>query len=123
MAIDEAAMRKAFRELRDRVDALERASNLFASDADLDGRNGDPVVKFDLRDWSGPSVKGKHYSECSPEFLDMLAERLHYTSEHPKEGKEKIAQYAKRDSQRARSWARRMRTGWKPPGADEDEPL
>jgi hypothetical protein len=109
-------MRRAFADLRDRVTYIENASGLFASDRELDSQYGDPVVKFSIRDWHGTSYVGKKYSECAPEFLEMLAERLSYSAAHPKEGApEKYAEFDKKNAQRARSWARRIRRGVAPP--------
>ncbi len=105
--------------LRARVEALEAGTGLFASDRDLDGDRGDPEVKFVPRGWR-PLYKGRRYSQCDPEFLDALAEQLARSADHPKPGKEKYAPYDKLDAARARSWARRLRTGWKRRGAVMD---
>lgn len=103
---------RAIASLTARVASLEAASGLFASDKDLDGQRGDPVVKFVPRGWR-PIYKGKRFSGCDPEFLDALAESLAWSAEHPREGKEQYAQYDKLDSARARGWARRLRAGWR----------
>lgn len=114
--IDEKAMREAYAKLAARVAYLEQASGLFASDKDLDDpRFGDPVVKFDVRSWRGPSYVGKRYSQCSPDFLEALAESLQYSADHPKDGREKYAAYNRKDASRARSWGRRLRSGAVPP--------
>jgi hypothetical protein len=122
MAIDEAALKRAFADLRMRVEALERAAGLYASDADLDDpRYGNPPVKFMPRDWTGGDLTGKAMSECPPEFLDVLAERFAWSAANPKEGKEKYAEYDRKNAARARSWARRLRAGWKPPQATAEQ--
>jgi hypothetical protein len=114
--IDEKAMREAYAKLAARVEALERLSGMFVSDKDLDDpRFGDPVVKFDVRSWRGPSYVGKKFSQCPPDFLEALAESLQYSAEHPKEGKEKYAAFNRKDAARARSWSRRIRAGVVPP--------
>lgn len=95
------------------VEDLAAASGLFASDKELDGPNGDPQVKFPPRNWAGPDCKGRKFSECPPEFLDALAEALSYSAKNPKVGKEKYAKWNELDAARARSWARRLRDGWK----------
>lgn len=97
--------------LRARIEALEGATGLFASDKDMAGPKGDPIVRFEPRGWRGATHKDKHYSECSPEFLDALAEQLSWSAANPREGKEKYASYDKLDAARARSWARRLRAG------------
>jgi hypothetical protein len=114
--IDEKAIREAYAKLAARVEALERLSGMFVSDKDLDDpRFGDPVVKFDVRSWRGPSYVGKKFSQCSPDFLEALAESLQYSAEHPKEGKEKYAAFNRKDAARARTHARRIRSGVVPP--------
>lgn len=80
-----------------------------ASDADLDGQYGSPDVKFSPKRWTGFDFKGRPMSQCSSEFLDVYAEALQYSSEHPKPGREKYAQYDARDATRARGWAARNR--------------
>lgn len=113
--MNEDAIRKAFAELRARVASLEAASGLFASDRDLDGQYGDPKIKFAPRDWRGSNYVGKPMSQCVPDFLEMLAESLSYAADHPREGKEKYASFNRKDAARARSWARRLRSGAVPP--------
>jgi len=122
MAIDEEALRRAFAALQARVVYLEQASGLFASEDDLASPRGNPTVRFAPNRWRGADFKGKRYSECSPEFLEVLAEALHYTGLHPKEGKEKFAAGNLTDAARARSWARRLRGRAGANGASEPEP-
>lgn len=107
--IDEAALRQAFADLQRRVAYLEKAMGLFVSDDALDMPGGDKRVKFVPRDWKGENVKGRFYSECSPEFLEVLAETLTWMADNPQEGKEKYAAFNRKDAARARSWARRLR--------------
>src|SRR3990167_6273958 len=54
------------------------APKALASDRELDGKYGDPVVKFDPRDWTGPLCKGRRLSECPADFLELLAETFDY---------------------------------------------
>lgn len=98
------------------------ATGQVASDADLDGQYGDPPVKFMPRDWKGPTFKGRKFSECPAELLDVLAETFDYfarkaddTDERTPSGKPKSA-YSRKDAARARGWAARVRAG-KAPGA------
>ncbi len=89
-----------------------------ASDRDLDGRYGNPEIRSrDPRDWSGPTMKGRRFSECPPEYLEMFAERLDYFAQKAEEqnemtsgGKPK-AKYLRADAARARGWVQRMRSG------------
>lgn len=81
-----------------------------ASDADLDGPHGDPAIKAkDPRDWSGPPMTGRRFSECPPEYLDLLADRFDYFAS--KEEDAKKARYNQLDASRARGWAQRIRSG------------
>lgn len=96
----------------------------------LTGPHGDPIIKAkDPRDWSGDPMTGKHFSECPPEYLDLLAERYDYfASKNDDEAAtakrvndapvvaemEKKARYAKLDASRARAWAAKLRAGYVP---------
>lgn len=104
-----AMVEDRFNAIESRMAFLERASGLFADDRDLQGRNGDPRIKFDPKAWRGQPFKGSNASQCSPDFLDAYAEALAWMADHPKEGKEKYAQYDRSDAARCRSWARRIR--------------
>lgn len=95
--------------LRRRVVELERASGLYATNKELDAPDGDPVVRFAPNAWRGPVMVGKHYSECHPGFLDLLATALARMAERPKPGKEKYAASNRDQARLARSWARRVR--------------
>lgn len=79
----------------------------------LDGPYGDPVIKAkDPRDWTGEPMTGKRFSECPPDYLDLLAERYDFFAS--KEEDEKKRGYNVTDAKRARGWAARLRAGWKP---------
>lgn len=81
---------------------------------DLEGPHGDPVVRAkDPRDWTGEPMKGRNFSQCPPEYLDMLAERFDYFASNEDDAKK--AKYNRLDAARARGWARRIRQGWTPP--------
>lgn len=106
--------------LRVQMAALERATGLFADEKDLLGRLGNPEVKFSPRAWQGDNCVGRKFSECPPEFLDMLAEALAWSAANPKPGKERYAKYNATDAARARGWARRLRLGGAPPNDPGD---
>lgn len=100
-----------------------------ASDRDLDGKYGDPVVKLMPRDWTGQSFKGRHMSECPAELLEMLAETFEYFATQAEQKNEvtsagkPVAGYKRADAARARGWAKRVREGRvAQPAADEDSP-
>ena len=99
-----------------------------ASDADLDSQYGDPEVRSKSpRDWSGPSMQGRRFSECPPEYLDLVANRLDYfagqNDGEPGPEAAKKARWNRLDASRARGWAARIRQGYKPagrePGSDD----
>lgn len=97
-----------------------RAAQQPATDADLDGKYGNPVVKKMPRDWTGPSFDNRPMSECPPELLDMIAERFDYFARQADEKGEvanngkPASQYKRQDAARARGWAKRMRSGRTP---------
>lgn len=115
--------------------AVPSGSGAIAPDRDLDSKYGDPELRFNVRDWTGPSYKGRRFSECPPELLDMVAETLEYfarkseeTGETTSKGKP-VAPYQRSDAARARGWAVRIRSGrhvqtstngdgWSEPDAD-----
>ena len=65
----------------------------------------DPVVKFSPKRWEGDDYKGAKFSDCEPAFLDAYAEALEYSAANPKPGKEKYADFDRRDAAAAREWA------------------
>ena len=98
-----------------------RASKQTANtDRLCDGPYGDPVIKAkDPRDWTGESMQGRHFSECPPDYLDLLAERFDYFASREEDKKKQ--KYNLLDASRARAWAARMRSGWKAPVAAAQE--
>ena len=98
-----------------------------ASDRDLDGKYGNPTVKMkDPRDWSGPSMVGRTFSECPAEYLDLVAERFDYfagkaeaENKMASNGKPEAA-YKRLDAARARGWAKRIRGGYVAPTTAPD---
>ena len=98
-----------------------------ATDADLDGRYGNPEVKAkDPRDWTGPSMKGRKFSDCPADYLDLVASRLDYFAETAEaEGKttnsgKPVAPFNRADAKRARGWAARIRSGRHTPAPVEE---
>ena len=91
-----------------------------ASDRDLDGKYGNPQIKFDPKEkyWSGESYKGYRFSETTPEYLDAVAKYLeacaHMADRDGTEDGRKKASFKRMDAARARGWARRLRSGWQP---------
>ena len=88
-----------------------------APDEDLDGRFGNPAVRFDPRNWSGPSMKGKTMSECTGDFLEVYAEACDYFAKQ--ETDETKRGYKLNDAARARGWAKRRQAH--PPAPTPDE--
>lgn len=111
----DASLKKLVRLAERRQSAA--AGPVIASDRELDGRYGNPVIKFDPRDWSGESFKGAHMSQCPAEYLDMVAETFDYfarTAEEKDERTERgkpVAEFKRADAARARGWAKRVREG------------
>lgn len=103
---------------------VQTAPKEVADDRDLDGKYGDPEVKFNPRDWTGDSYKGRFMSECPADFLDLLAETYDYFARKAEETNEQyngkpVAPYKRKDAARARGWAKRKRSGWR----DTREPV
>lgn len=100
--------------------ARGRQPKAIATDRDLDGQYGDPAVKFMPRDWTGPSFKGRRFSECPVPLLEMLAETFDYFAQQAEQKDERtdkgkpVAEFKRADAARARGWAKRIRDGWKP---------
>lgn len=88
-----------------------------ASDRDLDGKYGDPVLKFKPRDWTGAPFTGRRFSECPPALLEMVAETCDYFAQQAEQKNERtnngkpVADFKRADAARARGWAKRMRDG------------
>jgi hypothetical protein len=90
-----------------------------ATDRDLDGKWGNPLIRFNPRGWKGPTFKDRKMSQCPPEFLDLLAEAHDWfadkadrtnemtKSDHPKPK----APFERQAAARARGWAKRLREG------------
>lgn len=88
-----------------------------ASDRDLDGQYGDPILRFMPRDWTGAPFKGRRFSECPAPLLEMVAETFDYFAQKAEENDERTdrgkpkAEYKRADAARARGWAKRIRDG------------
>lgn len=78
---------------------------------DLDGQWGNPTVRFNPYEWHGPSMIGRAFADCPPEFLDRLASAfdafVRKDSRDP--SKEKRVFINKKLASRARGWAMRIR--------------
>lgn len=84
-------------------------------EVDIDGPRGDPEVRFSPRNWTGADHKGRTYSACEPEFLDMLAEAFDWfarredeTNAVDKNGGPK-SRWTRLDAARARAWSARLK--------------
>ncbi len=94
------------------------APALVASDADLDGPHGDPVVKFLPRDWTGDDFRQQTFSQCTPDFLDALSKAYDYFAAKKKAENDPKAKWEDLSAARARGWSARLRAGWKPKAAE-----
>jgi hypothetical protein len=96
-----------------------------ATDRMMDHEKGDPLVKLTPRDWKGVSMKNKHFSECPPDFLDVLAESFDFFAKKNDERGEKTPQgkpkgdFDRWGAKLARGWAKRLRDGWQPKAKPE----
>lgn len=88
-----------------------------ASDRDLDGKFGNPELKFTPRDWTGAPFKGRKFADCPPELLDLVAESCDWFAQQAEAkgerttGGKPVADYKRQDAARARGWAKRIRDG------------
>jgi hypothetical protein len=85
-----------------------------ASDQDLDGQYGDPLIKKDPPRWDGGPVAPCHMSEAPPEWLENLANFLDWRAAQQDEKQEvdnkgrPRSDWSRKDAARARGWARRI---------------
>lgn len=121
--LDAALAKRQSEERRKPAPAAENV----ASDRDLDGKYGNPKVRFDPKNWDGGSCKGRLFSDCPADYLDMLANAYEYFASKNAAVDEKKASYERLDAARARGWAKRIREGWDadakqetPDGSDYD---
>lgn len=118
-----------------KVDALSKGGgastqSAVAPDSDLDSEYGDEEIKKDPPRWKGDTFAPCHMSEASADYLDCYAEFKDYCAEKDtekanelgasgddEEAKKKLkyAGYGRKSARRARGWAARLRSGWKPP--------
>jgi len=87
-------------------------------DSELDSDHGNPIVRKDPTNWKGRSFQGKRFSECSPEYLDLIARVKEWSAgkNEADPAKKKYADYDRLDAARARSWAaRKRRDDWVEP--------
>lgn len=68
--------------------------------------DGDGTVPFSPNKWKGDNYKGRLFSECPGEFLEMLADALAYSLAHPKPGSEKFADRNRQQAALCAAWAR-----------------
>ena len=115
-------------ELRKQTALLERILAALSPDAAVndrvcDGPHGDPEVRAkDPKDWTGEPMRGRHFSECPADYLDMLADRYDYFASRETDARKKS--FTELDAKRARGWAARIRAGYvaPQPQASEGEP-
>lgn len=84
---------------------------LVSTDEDLDGKYGNPKIKFMAKNWKGADFTGWSFSDCPPEYLDMHANMLDYFAKKDSADpiKAKDAIWRAKDAARARGWADRAR--------------
>lgn len=109
-----------------------------ASDTELDGEWGDPVLKKSPPRWKGRDLASKRYSQLTEEELDCVIGFLEWKRDKNREEvaaavksgdaaaqakAEKGVMYAVKDAARARGWLRRLKQGWKPPTVSDEIPF
>jgi hypothetical protein len=88
-----------------------------ATDHELSGEHGNPVVKYDPKRWTGRSYAGSRMSECPSDYLEAVAEFNDWrVGDYTKNGKD--PKWPALDARRARGWARRN-AGKPAPTADD----
>jgi len=92
----------------------EAVEHEVASDADLDGKYGDPEVRRDPKSWGGPSYVGCKFSQCPPEYLDKLAGLFDWQAKQDESKGDPRAKWKRLDAGRARGWAKRNNGQGKP---------
>jgi hypothetical protein len=103
--------------------ASQAGAPAVADDTDLDSKYGDPEVKKDPPRWKGALTAPIRMSECTPEYLDFLAQFYDWCAgKELDKNEQKKASYKRRDAARARGWAQRIRAGWRPPAQEEQAP-
>jgi hypothetical protein len=116
---EKAEAMRLLRECHAMLRAMSAPHPTSAPAADLDGPHGDPTIRAKSpRDWTGDEMLGRRFSECPPDYLDLLAARFEFFN--TKETDEKKRSYNTRDAARARGWAARLRAGWTAPKAAGD---
>lgn len=107
----EALLRQILSDLHD----VKVGMGLAIADSELDGKYGDPQVKFNPRDWHGEDQKGRTFSACPPEFLELLASSYDYFAKMNDEKGEKDSKggpkskWDRKSALLARGWAARLR--------------
>jgi hypothetical protein len=85
------------------------ATDDVATDRDLDGPHGDPIIRTDPKYWKGESYKGRHMSECPTEYLNELVQLFVWQANNPQaygnHTAEQKAKFHRLDAARARGWA------------------
>jgi hypothetical protein len=90
------------------------------TDADLDGKYGNPEVRMVPSKWTGQDYKGWKFSDCPAEFLDELAGMLEAIARKQAQDpvKAKYADWSSKDAAKARAWAERHRKNGGPVKGD-----
>lgn len=91
-----------------------------ATDYELSGEYGDPLVAYDPKLWTGEPMVGRRFSQTSPAYLEAVAgfcdwkvskneEELAAGTSKDAEKAAKTIKYSKLEARRARGWAARLR--------------
>lgn len=86
-----------------------RGGGEVAADSDLDGKYGNPEIRFDPKRWTGQSYVGSRFSDCPAEYLDEVASFNDWRASKDEEKGDPKAKWPRLDAARARGWAARIR--------------
>jgi len=95
--------------------AIKVHLGLAIADSELDGKYGDPISRFDPKGWFGDTCKGAKFSECPPDYLDLLASAYDYFAKKNDETKavddkgRPKSTWDRKSALLARGWAARHR--------------
>lgn len=120
--VKEPTMNEELRRIEQKIDELmklmksmptptKEMTQKTVSDADLDGKYGNPEVRMVPSKWTGRDYKGWRFSDCPPEFLDEMAGMLDAVARKQAgdPAKAKYADWSAKDAAKARAWAERHR--------------
>jgi hypothetical protein len=78
----EADLEERLKRMEGKLDALlARMPKPGLPKVDVSDPNNDPQVRKDPKNWQGDSYAGRQYSECPPDYLEMLGSLLEWMAD------------------------------------------